>query len=206
MATPGQNVSSKTKKTFRRAMMRLRWAKAHVRTHSWTSPSGGRAEARTAAVTSARELNEHLLQIGLAHAAIPYLHALPDSQRSISGNRFSAASTVHSTRSPRRRSRSTPGSSASPTGSAGSRRRRDHVADADLALQRVGGAAGEDASAFDEGDLVAELLRLAHVVGGEDDRGAQLAPQARDLGPDADGHVGVEAEGRLVQKEHLRHD
>src|SRR5687767_15809950 len=81
MATPGQNVRSKTKKTFRRAMMMLRWAKAHVRTHSWTSPSGsragGRAEARTAAATSARELNEHLLQIGLAHAAIPYLHALP---------------------------------------------------------------------------------------------------------------------------------
>src|SRR4029453_11538647 len=72
MATPGQNVSSKRKKTFRRAMMRLRWAKAHVRTPPPISPSpiGSRGRA------SASELNEHLLQIGLTHAAVPHLHAL----------------------------------------------------------------------------------------------------------------------------------
>ena len=58
MATPGQKVSSNTKKTFRRAMMRLRAAKAQSLTHSVASDSGGRL--------SARELNEDLLELRLA--------------------------------------------------------------------------------------------------------------------------------------------
>src|SRR5262249_11339191 len=61
MATPGQNVSSNTKNTLRRAMTRLRWAKAHARTHSpWSA--------------SARELNEHLLEVGLLDLAVAHEH------------------------------------------------------------------------------------------------------------------------------------
>src|SRR5262245_63935854 len=63
MATPGQNVSSKTKNTLRRAMMRFRWAKAQVLTHSPPRPS-------------ARELNEHVLQFRLPHLAIAHHHRL----------------------------------------------------------------------------------------------------------------------------------
>src|SRR4029078_8764784 len=54
-----------------------------------------------------------------------------------------------------------------------------------------------------EGDAIAELLRLPHVVGGEDDGGAVLPAQLRDLGPDADGHGGIEAKSRVVEEEHL---
>src|SRR5262249_51486261 len=63
IATPGQNVSSKTKNTLRRAMMRWRWQKPHVRPPS----------ARTA---SACELNEHLFQLGILDAAIAHQHRL----------------------------------------------------------------------------------------------------------------------------------
>src|SRR5262245_15196834 len=63
MATPGQNVSSNTKNTLRLAMMTLRYAKAAVRTHS-----------SRAALAS--ELNEHLLELGLAHLAVAHDHAL----------------------------------------------------------------------------------------------------------------------------------
>src|SRR5262245_12745554 len=61
MATAGQNVSSNTKKTFRPAMTRSRWAKAQVRAQS----------ARSA---SACELNEHLLQLRLLHLALADQH------------------------------------------------------------------------------------------------------------------------------------
>src|SRR4030095_1466129 len=61
IATPGQNVSSKTKKTFRRAMIRSRWANAKVR----VQPS------RSA---SAREFNKDLLELGLLHLAVAHQH------------------------------------------------------------------------------------------------------------------------------------
>jgi len=69
MATPGQNVSSKTKNMFRRAMIRLRYAKAVSRAHSAAHDS-----AVLVARTSARELNEDLLEIGLAHLAVADEH------------------------------------------------------------------------------------------------------------------------------------
>src|SRR5216684_2015214 len=72
MATPGQKVSSKTKNTLRRAMITLRWAKAHVRTSSTNQVSGGRSLRRA----SARKLNEDLLELGLAYLAIAHEHAL----------------------------------------------------------------------------------------------------------------------------------
>src|SRR5215467_14425744 len=61
IATHGQNVSSKMKKTFRRAMMRSRCAKAQVRAHSPRS-------------ASACELNEDLLQLGLLHLTVTHEH------------------------------------------------------------------------------------------------------------------------------------
>src|SRR5215470_16937017 len=61
MATAGQNVSSKTKKTFRLAITISRWAKAQVRVHS-------------AERASARELNEHLFQVRLLHLTFAHQH------------------------------------------------------------------------------------------------------------------------------------
>src|SRR5262252_4096386 len=61
IATPGQNVSSKRKKTFRRAMIRSRSANASMRVHPSRS-------------ASARELNEHLLQLGLRDLTVPHQH------------------------------------------------------------------------------------------------------------------------------------
>src|SRR6185369_3802350 len=57
--TTGQKRSSKRKNTLRDAMSRLRSAKAHT------------------AMTSARQLNEDLLQVGLAHLDIPHHDPLP---------------------------------------------------------------------------------------------------------------------------------
>src|SRR5215468_8337203 len=77
MATPGQNASSKRKNTFRRAITRFRCAKAQVRVHSARSPSTGRsAGGPSAALRSASELNEHLLEIGLVHPAVAHDHTL----------------------------------------------------------------------------------------------------------------------------------
>src|SRR5262245_30958151 len=59
IATPGQNVSSKTKKTFRRAMIRSRWANASVRVH----PSSR---------ASSPDLNEAPLEFGLRDLAVPH--------------------------------------------------------------------------------------------------------------------------------------
>ncbi len=111
---------------------------------------------------------------------------------------------MQSIRSPRACTASTPGSSASPSGAAGSSR---SAITSPMRICRLSSSAEpsrEDAPALDEGDAVAELLGLAHVVGGQDDGGVPLPPQLRDLGADADGHVRIEAERRLVEEEHLR--
>src|SRR3990167_10010670 len=56
--TDGQKASSKTKKTFRTAINTLRLAKAYTRP------------------ISLRQLNEHLLQVGLVHIHVPDHDAL----------------------------------------------------------------------------------------------------------------------------------
>src|ERR1700682_2156186 len=199
MATPGQNVSSKTKNTLRRAMITLRWAKAQVRTSSTNQVSGGRSLRRA----SARKLNEDLLEVGLAHLAIPHQHpllvqpaedlgqALVDGVHRVLHELSAGMALQH----------------AGQPGQALRRHRvpaeREHVSDADLALQLVGGTLSQDAPVLDEGDLVAELFRLAHVVRGQDDGRPLLAPEGGDLRPQADGDVRVQAQGRLVEEEHL---
>src|SRR6266850_1325871 len=70
MATPGQNVSSKTKNMLRRAMITLRWANAQVRTTSTNHVSG----SRSLTTTSARELNEDLLELRIVHLAVADQH------------------------------------------------------------------------------------------------------------------------------------
>src|SRR6058998_4358447 len=56
---------------------------------------------------------------------------------------------------------------------------------------------------LDERDLVAQLVRLAHVVRRQHDRHPPLGPEVGDVTADAHGHVRVEAERRLVEKEEL---
>src|SRR6185312_8060211 len=61
---------------------------------------------------------------------------------------------------------------------------------------------GDDVPAVHDDDLVAEELRLLHVVGGEDDR---LAPRLDRLDqlPEIAPRLGIEAGSRLVEEEHL---
>src|SRR5882724_4150530 len=80
---------------------------------------------------------------------------------------------------------------------------RDDLAQPDLALELAGCSAREDLPALDEGDLVAELVRLAHVVGRQHDGDPLLAPEPGDVRADAHRHVRVEAERRLVEEEEL---
>ena len=72
-----------------------------------------------------------------------------------------------------------------------------------LALAEVlGSAAGDDLAAGDDRHPVGEPLRLVHVVGGEDDRLAEVA-QAGDRLPGLAPRRGVEAGRRLVEEEQL---
>src|SRR3989441_627967 len=199
MATPGQKVSSKTKNTLRRAMITLRRAKAQVRTTSTTHVSGRRSRGSA----SARKLNEDLLELGLAHLAIPHQHsllvqpaedlgqALVEGVHRVLHELSTGVALQH------------PGQPGQALRRHGVEAERDHVPDADLALELVGGALSQDAPVLDEGDLVAELLRLAHVVRGQDDGRPPLATEGSDLSPQADGDVRVEAQGRLVEEEDL---
>src|SRR5262245_1542791 len=191
IATPGQKVSSNRKNTLRRAMMMLRWANAHVRTPS----------ART---ELASELNEDVLELGLVHLAVADQHALLGEPAQHLGQPLVGG--VHRDLDvvAADMELEDAGQLAEPCRRWRVQAQGDHLADPDLALEGVGAALREDPPALDEGDLVAQLLGLAHVVRGEDDRGAALAAQLGDLGADANGHVGVETERRLVEKQHLR--
>src|SRR5262245_49331433 len=190
MATPGQKVSSKRKKTLRRAMMMWRWAKADVLTHS-----------RRAA--SASELNEDLLELWLVDLALADEHALlHEPAQDLGQPLVDGVDGALDALAPHLELQDA-GELADPLGDGGVEAQRDHVADPDLALERVGAALGEDALALDERDGVAQLFRFPHVVGREDDGGAPLAPQLGDLRADADRHVGIEPERRLVEEEHL---
>src|SRR5216684_4219440 len=206
MATPGQKVSSKTKNTLRRAMITLRRAKAQVRTTSTTHVSGRRSRGRA----SARKLNEDLLELGLAHLAIPHQHALLVQPAEDLGQALVEG--VH-----RVLHELAAGVALQHAGQAGQALRRhrveterDHVPDADLALLLVGGALSQDAPILDEGDLVAELLRLAHVVRGQDDGRPPLAPldQLVDAAPQAAAPEAIEpsVEGQDLGRPEAPHE
>src|SRR5262245_47908807 len=149
MATPGQNVSSKRKKTLRRAMMMLRWANAHVLTHSRRA-------------VSASELNEDVLELRLVDLALADEHALLHEPAQDLGQRL--VDGVHralDALAPHVEVQDA-GELADPLGDGGVEAQGDHVADPDLALQGIGTALGEDATALDERDGVAQLFRFPH--------------------------------------------
>ena len=74
---------------------------------------------------------------------------------------------------------------------------------ADLRLELVGGAAGDDLAVVDDGDLVGQLVGLLEVLGREQERRA-LADEAADDVPHAEPAARVEAGRRLVQEQQPR--
>jgi len=80
----------------------------------------------------------------------------------------------------------------------------DRVPQAEAPLEISRCPLGQDQAPLQEGDLVAQLLRLPHVVGAEKNRDPLAGTQFRDLRPDLEGHVRVEAHGRLVEKQEFR--
>ena len=74
---------------------------------------------------------------------------------------------------------------------------------ADLRLQLVGGAAGDDPAVVDDGDAVGQLVGLFQVLGGEQEGRALAHPVADDL-PHAEPAARVEPGRRLVEEEQAR--
>ena len=76
--------------------------------------------------------------------------------------------------------------------------------DADRRLELGSGVSrASDAAVVDDGDPVAELVGLLHVVGGEQDRLAVGVELAEDL-PQGDAALRVEPGGRLVEEQDRR--
>src|SRR5687767_12146642 len=174
--TMGQKSSSKKKKTLREAMSVLRITTAHT------------------ASASPRQLNEDLLELRLAHLHVAHDHALSVELTQEVGQPLLGA--VYRTFRPavrglahaqnaRRLRQPRHGSRLQAEG--------DDVLDADGALELGGGPRFENLAALDEGDLVAQLVRLAHVMRGEDDGHPLLTTQARHVLAHAHGDVGIEA-------------
>ena len=74
---------------------------------------------------------------------------------------------------------------------------------ADVGLERLRRALGDDPAAVDDPDVVGELVGLLQVLGGEEDGGAVVV-QRPHLLPDRLAADRVEAGGRLVEEEHPR--
>src|SRR5436190_7723718 len=200
MATPGQNVSSKTKNMLRRAMITLRWANAQVRTTSTNQVSG----SRSLTTTSARELNEDLLELGIVHLAVADQHPLvvkpaQDLRKPLVHGVYRDVDVF-----PPRVRLENARQLGQPLRHRGIEAQRDDVPYPDLPLELVRCPLREDAPGLDEGDLVAELLGLTHVVRGQNDGRPLLPPEGGDLGTQADRDVRVEAQRRFVEEQHLR--
>jgi hypothetical protein len=65
------------------------------------------------------------------------------------------------------------------------------------------GGPGDDAAVIDDGDLVAQALRLFHVVGGQQD-GLAACAHGLDQRPEVASGLGVEAGGGFVEKDQVR--
>src|SRR5687768_1817131 len=139
--TMGQKSSSKKKNTLREAMSVLRITTAHT------------------ASTSPRQLNEHLLQLRLAHLHVAHGHALVVQLPQEVGQPLLGA--VHRALDPAVGGLSHP-EHARGLRQPGNRRRLeaegDDVLDANGALQLGRRPRFEDEATLDEGDLVAELV------------------------------------------------
>ena len=75
---------------------------------------------------------------------------------------------------------------------------------ADLRLEGVGGALGDELALIDDSEVVGELIGLLEVLGGEEDRHALVAGEVGDLVPEGGAALDVEARGRFVQEEDPR--
>src|SRR5881296_200238 len=80
---------------------------------------------------------------------------------------------------------------------------RDDVR-ADRGLQLRGTSFGHDLAQVDDRDPLAELVRLFHVLGREEDRHVLLPVQAAQVLPHRDPRLRVEAGGRLIQEQDPR--
>ena len=80
---------------------------------------------------------------------------------------------------------------------------RNEIDGAAVAAERVRRALGDHAAARDHDDAVGEVLRLVHVVRGQQDRLAERA-QAGDQLPRVAPRGGIEARRRLVEEDQLR--
>src|SRR2546425_3138365 len=183
--TIGQKSSSKKKNTLRAPMRAFRSVTAQT------------------ASSSLRQLNEDLLELWLADLDVPDDDAVgvkraQQLRQPLLGLVHRALDPAVDLRAPEH---------ARAFGEPWHARRieleRDDLAEADLSLQLAGRAAREDPSGLDEGDLVAELVGLAHVVGRQHDRDPLLAAQAGDVRAHPRGHVGVQTQRGLVEKEQL---
>src|SRR4029453_17989730 len=144
--TIGQKSSSKKKKTLRAPMSALRSVTAQT------------------ARSSPRQLNEDLLELGLMHLDVTDHDAV--GVQEAQDLRQPLLGLVHRALDP-----AVHLDAAEHAGRLGEPRHprrveleRDDLAQADLALELAGRAAREDLPALDEGDLVAELVGLSHVV------------------------------------------
>src|SRR5882724_119754 len=183
--TIGQKSSSKKKKTLRAPMRAFRSVTAQT------------------ASSSFRQLNEDLLELRLAD-----LHVLDDDALGVQGAeqlRQPLLGLVHRALDPAVDLRAPQDTWAlgEPRHARRIELERDDLAETDLPLQLTGRAPRQDPSGLDEGDLVAELVGLAHVVGRQYDRDPLLAAQARDVRAHPDGHVGIETQRGLIEEEEL---
>src|SRR2546428_3887364 len=183
--TIGQKSSSKKKNTLRAPMRAFRSVTAQT------------------ARSSFRQLNEDLLQLRLAH-----LNVADDDAVGVERAqqlRESLLGLVHRALDPPVELDAA--KNARDLGEPWHPRRiqpkRDDLPQPDLALELSGRSPGEDPTALDERDLVAELVRLAHVMGRQHDGDALLAAEPSDVRADPHRDVGVEAERRLVEEEEL---
>jgi hypothetical protein len=69
-------------------------------------------------------------------------------------------------------------------------------------LELSGRAEGKHLAVVENGDSLAECIRLLHVVGGEED-GEPVAVEIAENAPEIVAGLGIEPRGRLVEEEHL---
>ena len=74
----------------------------------------------------------------------------------------------------------------------------------DQVFQVLGGVQGDDPSLVDDGDPLAEVVCLLHVVSRQDYGDPLLLVHLQDVPPDVPPGLGVQAQRRLVQKEDVR--
>ncbi len=76
-----------------------------------------------------------------------------------------------------------------------------HARAADLGLQRLGGALGNDTAVVDDAHPIGEHVGLLEILRRQEDRDATIGSQALHLLPQRGAALWVEAGGRLVEKE-----